>query len=52
MKKEPNNESIQFDTEAGEETSQQIKNAYESGVIEQNFNESFTADQEEKSDQI
>ncbi|MGD6816853.1 hypothetical protein [Metabacillus sp. 84] len=51
-KQEPNHASIQYDSAAEEETSQQIKNAYESGVVEQNFDESFTEDQAEKADEI
>ncbi|MBS2970002.1 hypothetical protein J9317_14620 [Metabacillus sp. KIGAM252] len=51
-KQEPNNPSIQYDSAADQETSDQIKNAYESGVVEQNFDENFTEDQTEKADEI
>lgn len=52
MKRDPNNTSISFETEGEKETSEQIKNAYESGVIEQPFDESFTQDQAEKADEV
>ncbi|WP_164462231.1 hypothetical protein [Bacillus sp. FJAT-42376] len=51
-KQEPGHASMQYDSAADQETSQQIKNAYESGVVEQNFDENFTADQAKKTDEL